>query len=56
LTIAINNGLIIVTDGMEKFTGGDLSFKGEEPSDVKDYFEKFFFYKDGNEDRVADID
>ena len=41
---------------MEKFTGGDLSFKGEEPSDVKDYFEKFFFYKDGNEDRVADMD
>lgn len=50
--IAINNGLIIVTNDSEKFIGGDLSFKGEEPSDVKDYFERFFFYKDGNEETI----
>ena len=50
--IAINNGLIIVTDDLEKFIGGDLSFKGKEPLDVKDYFEKFFFYKDGNEEII----
>nr|WP_312576954.1 hypothetical protein [Sedimentibacter sp.] len=50
--IKINNGLIIVTDDLEKFIGGDLSFKGEEPSNVKDYFEKFSFYKDGNEDTI----
>ncbi|WMM26785.1 hypothetical protein RBU61_08910 [Tissierella sp. MB52-C2] len=47
--ITISNGLIIVTDGSEKFIGGDLSFKVEEPSDVKSYFKKFFFYKDGVE-------
>jgi hypothetical protein len=29
--IAINNGLIIVTDDLEKFIGGDLSFKGKCP-------------------------
>lgn len=50
--IVINNGLIIVTDDLEKFIGGDLSFKGKEPLDVKDYFEKFFFYKDGNEEII----
>lgn len=50
--IAINNGLIIVTNDSEKFIGGNLSFKGEEPSDVKDYFERFFFYKDGNEETI----
>lgn len=50
--IAINNGLIIVTNNSEKFIGGDLVFKGEEPSDVKDYFERFFFYKDGNEETI----
>lgn len=50
--ITINNGLIIVTDDLEKFIGGDLLFKGEEPLDVKDYFEKFFFYKDGNEETI----
>jgi len=50
--IAINNGLIIVTNDLEKFIGGDLVFKGEEPSDVKDYFERFFFYKNGNEETI----
>lgn len=50
--ISINNGLIIVTKDLEKFIGGDLSFKGEEPLDVKGYFERFFFYKDGNEETI----
>lgn len=51
--ITINNGLIIVTNDSEKFFGGNLSFKGEEPSDVKDYYERFFFYKDGNEETIV---
>lgn len=50
--IVINNGLIIVTDDLEKFVGGDISFKGEEPSNVKDYFVRFYFYKDGNEETI----
>jgi hypothetical protein len=50
--IAINNGLIIVTNDSEKFIGGDLSFKGDEPLDAKDYFERFFYYKDGNEEII----
>ena len=50
--IAINNGLIIITDDLEKFIGGDLSFKGKEPSDVKGYSNKFYFYKDGNEHTI----
>lgn len=29
-----------------------MSFKGEEPSDVKDYFTKFFFYKDGDRSTI----
>lgn len=45
--VTINNGLIIVTDDLEKFIGGDLSFKGKKPSDVKYSATKFFFYKDG---------
>ncbi|MFZ7101652.1 MAG: hypothetical protein ACOWWO_03205 [Peptococcaceae bacterium] len=51
-TITINNGLIIVTDDLEKFIGGDLTFKGEEPSDVKYSFTKFYFYKDGVETTI----
>jgi hypothetical protein len=51
-TITINNGLIIVTDGLEKFIGGDLTFKGEELSDVKYHVTKFFFYKDGIETTI----
>ncbi|HZK33562.1 MAG TPA: hypothetical protein VFC60_03585 [Tissierellaceae bacterium] len=50
--IKVNNGLIIVTDDLEKFIVGDLSFKGEELSDVKHYFAKFFFYKDGDENTI----
>jgi len=51
-TIAINNGLIIITDDSEKFIGGDLTFNGEEPSDVKYCATKFFFYKDGAENII----
>jgi len=51
-TVAINNGLIIVTDDLEKFIGGDLTFKGEDPSDVKYSATKFFFYKDGTENTI----
>ena len=51
-TITINNSLIIVTDGLEKFIGGDLTFKGEELSDVKYYVTKFFFYKNGIETTI----
>lgn len=47
--ISINNGLIILTDDKEKFIGGDLSFKTEEPTDVQSSSGKFFFYKEGNE-------
>lgn len=50
--IAINNGLIIATDNSEKFVGGYLSFKGEEPSDIKSYSYKFYFNKDGNEETI----
>lgn len=51
-TVTINNGLIIVTVDLEKFIGGDLTFKGEEPSDVKYSDTKFFFYKDGVENTI----
>lgn len=50
--IAINKGLIIITDDLEKFIGGDLLFKNEEQSYIKDYFMKFFYYKDGNEEVI----
>lgn len=45
--VTINNGLIIVTGNLEKFIGGDLSFKGEKPSDVKYSNTKFFFIRTG---------
>ena len=45
--VVINNGLILVTDDLEKFIGGDLTFKGEEPSNVKNYVTKFFSTKKG---------
>lgn len=51
-TIMINNGLIIVTDDLEKFIGGDLTFKVEEPSNVKYSKTKFFFYKNGIENTI----
>ena len=47
--VEINNGIIIITDELEKFIGGDLSFKGDELSDVKYSVTKFYFYKDGAE-------
>lgn len=50
--ITINNGLIIVTDDLEKFIGGDLSFKNNGPSNIKESSEKFFFDKDGKEDAI----
>lgn len=50
--VMINNGLIIATDDLEKFIGGNLTFKGEEPSNVKFYVTKFFFYKDGVENTI----
>ncbi len=52
--IAIHNGLIIITDKEEKFIGGDLSFKGEKPSSVKNSEVKFYFYKDGVETIIQD--
>jgi len=45
--VMINNGLITATDGLEKFIGGDLTFKGEQPSNIKNYITKFFFYREG---------
>jgi hypothetical protein len=53
-TVTINNGLIIVTDDLEKFIGGDLTLKAEKPSDVKYSVTKFFFYKDGAENTILD--
>ncbi|MGI6066614.1 MAG: hypothetical protein ACOYI2_08995 [Bacillota bacterium] len=44
--VIVYNGLIIITDDIEKFIGGELAFKGEEPLDVKHCITKFFFYKD----------
>ena len=40
----INNGAIIFSDEYEQFVGGDLSFKGEELSGLKDYKTEFYFY------------
>jgi hypothetical protein len=50
--VMINNGLIISTEGFEKFIGGDLTFKGEEPLNVKYCVTKFFFDKDGVESTI----
>jgi hypothetical protein len=47
--VAVNNGLIIITDKVEKFVGGDISFKGEELAGVKSSNAKFYYYKDGEE-------
>lgn len=44
--IRINNGPIIITDELDEFIGGDLSFKNEEMTDVKEYVETFFYDKD----------
>ncbi|MCB8818563.1 hypothetical protein [Desulfosporosinus shakirovi] len=50
--VMINNGVIIATEDLEKFIGGDLTFKGEEPSNVKYYVTKFYYYKDGVETAI----
>lgn len=50
--IIINNGMIILADDGEKFVGGDLSFKGDEPTNVKEYLGKYLFEKDGQEDAI----
>jgi len=46
-SVMINNCLIIATDDLDKFIGGNWIFKGEELSNVKYCVTKFFFYKDG---------
>lgn len=51
-TVTINNGLIIVTDHLEKFIGGELTFNGKKPPDVKYSSTKFYFYKDGAENAI----
>ncbi len=47
-TFAVNNGVIIVTDDLEKFVGGDLSFRNTLP-DVKNSAVRYYFFKDGVE-------
>ena len=44
--IAINNGAIIITNNLEKFIGGDLSFKNKIP-DIKNSALRYYFLKDG---------
>ena len=46
--IEINNGAIILTSKIEKFIGGELSFKGKELSGIKDYRTEFYFYLNGD--------
>ena len=46
--IEINNGAIILTSKIEKFIGGELSFRGEELSGIKDYRTEFYFYLNGD--------
>jgi len=45
--IKIDNGAIILSSGLEKFIGGELSIKGDLLSSVKNYTTEYFFYKDG---------
>ena len=47
--IEVNNGMLIKTDKSQMFYGGDLTFKGDEPSDMKIYTTKYYFYLDGFE-------
>jgi len=42
--IEIKNGEIILTPKLEMFIGGDLSFPGGEPQNIKSYTEKYYFY------------
>jgi len=53
--VMINNGLITTTDDLEKFIGGDLTFKVEQPSNIKNYVTKFFFYREGVATTVLSI-
>ena len=46
--IEIRDGVIILTPGLEQFIGGELLFKGEELSGVKDFRTEFYFYLDGD--------
>ncbi len=52
--IAINNGLIIVTDDMDKFVGGDLTFKEGEMANIKESAVRFYFFKDGVETTIQE--
>ncbi len=45
-TFAVNNGVIIVTEDLEKFIGGDLSFGNAQPN-VKNSAVRYYFFKDG---------
>jgi hypothetical protein len=53
--IKINNGAIVLTPNLELFVGGELSFKREEPRDVKSYSAKFYFYLNGDETVINSI-
>lgn len=46
--ITINNGVLIITPDLEKFIGGDLTFKNELFS-VQYMAERFYYFKDGEE-------
>ena len=46
-TIELNNGIIIRTPESEKFIGGNITFLGEEQTDVKNYSLEFYFLLDG---------
>ena len=47
--IEVKNGMLIKTDKSQMFYGGDLTFKGDEPLDMKIYTTKYYFYLDGFE-------
>jgi hypothetical protein len=51
-TIAVNNGVIILTAGSEKFIGGNITFLGAEPTDIKNYATKFYFTMNGAENII----
>ena len=44
--IIISNGAIVLTSGLEKFVGGELSFKGDGLSGIKNYITEFYFFMD----------
>jgi len=51
-SIAISGGVITMDRDWEVFHGGNLTFQGEELSDVKDSVITFYFYKDGVEQTI----